>query len=171
MRRFALALIAAAAPAVLAALIAGYGIGHAQEPKAQVRAADRPPVPYTPGLGDFMSILIQPRHAKIGAAGHEENWALAGYAVKEIKQSFTRIAAVVPKWQGADLAEMIEAAMGQPTTVLDFAIKAGEPRQFGEAYQRFTAACNGCHAMTGSPFIVIKTTQASGFPNQDFKPK
>ncbi len=169
MRKPMALLIAAAGLAALAPLVAGYS--SAQDAKEEVRAADRPPVPYAPGMGDFMSILIQPRHAKIGEAGHRENWAVAGYALKEIKQSFARIAAAIPQFQGAELAETIEAAMGQPTTVLDFAIKAGEPRQFNEAYARFTAACNACHATTGHPFIVIKTTQTSGVTNQDFAPK
>jgi len=171
MPRLMLALIAAASSAVSAALVLQPASTPAQETKEDVRAADRAPVPYTPGMGDFMNILIQPRHAKLGAAGRDENWPLAGYALKEIKQSFARIAAVIPKWKDADVTEMIEAAMSQPITVLDFAIKAGEPRQFAEAYERFTAACNACHATTEHPFIVIKTTETSGFPNQEFKPK
>lgn len=171
MRRFMYALLACAALLGFAAVVARPDAGIAQSAKNEVRAADRAPVPYTPGMGDFMNLLIQPRHAKLGAAGHEENWPLAGYALKEIKQSFTRISAVVPQFEGKDVAELFEAAMSPPIAVLDFAIKAGEPRQFAEAYGRFTAGCNACHATTSRPFIVIKVTETSGIPNQNFKPK
>ena len=61
--------------------------------------------------------------------------------------------------------------MSQPLATLDFAIKAGEPRQFAESYGRLTAACNACHGTTDHSFVVIKAPDASPFPNQEFEPK
>jgi hypothetical protein len=58
-----------------------------------------------------------------------------------------------------------------PLTLTDFAIKASEPRQFAEAYARLTAGCNACHATTDHAFVVIKTPDASAFPDQEFTPK
>ena len=59
----------------------------------------------------------------------------------------------------------------QPITLVDFAIKLSEPRQFEEGYARLTAGCNACHATTDHPFVVIKAPETSAFPNQEFAPK
>jgi hypothetical protein len=64
-----------------------------------------------------------------------------------------------------------QAAVWGPLTLTDFAIKASEPRQFAEAYAGLTAACNACHATTDHAFVVIRTPDASPFPNQEFRPK
>jgi hypothetical protein len=166
MRKLVYPLIASAALAIAVAVQPEPGIAQ-QEP----RAADATPVPYNPGVGDLMTILIQPRHIKLWLAGQQENWPLAGYALKEIKQSFARIAAVVPHYRGAAVADLIETAMGQPMASLDFAIKAGEPRQFAEQYGKLTAGCNACHVSTGHPYIVIKTPDSAAFGNQEFQLK
>src|SRR5262249_3152704 len=46
------------------------------------------PAPFNPQMAALMSMLIQPRHAKLGLAGKADNWPLAGYALKELKQGF-----------------------------------------------------------------------------------
>ena len=132
MRKLIYPLIAAAAMATAVAILAPPDRG----PRA---AGDRGrPTPRRcrtiPTMGDLMSILIQPRHVKLWLAGHQENWPLAGYALKEIKQSFARIAAGMPQHNGAPVADLIETAMGSRSGSIDFAIKAGEPRQFTEQY-------------------------------------
>ena len=132
--------------------------------------ADATPAPFNPQMSALMNMLIQPRHAKLGLAGHEENWALAGYAFQELKRSFVVISRAVPRYKGLPVPDLFEAAVGPSLAVLDFAIKAGEPNQFKEAYGRLTQGCNNCHATTENPFIVIKAPDASNFPNQEFKP-
>jgi hypothetical protein len=161
-------LIASATMAAAAAVLAAPDRGMAQQ---EARPADATPVPYNPMMGDLMNILIQPRHIKLWLAGQQENWALAGYALKEIKQSFARIATGIPQLNGAPVADLIESAVGEPIGTLDFAIKAGEPRQFAENYRKLTAGCNACHASTGHPYIVIKVPDGTAFANQDFHPK
>ena len=65
-----------------------------------------------------------------------------------------------------------DVAVSAPLALLDFAIKANEPRQFGEGYARLTAGCNACHGTTDHPFVVIKAPDsAAEFSNQDFQPK
>jgi hypothetical protein len=162
MRKLTIALIAAAAVAAVAVL-ADRGMAENQfgDPDAQ-------PAPFNPQMGALMNMLIQPRHIKVGLAGQAENWPLAGYAFKELRQGFFVIAKAVPRWKGLPVPDLLDAAMTQPLTVLDFAIKAGEPRQFAEAYGRLTAACNACHATMDHPFVVIKPPDASAFPNQEF---
>jgi hypothetical protein len=168
MRKLAYALAAAVSGAIAAAAVISPGPGLAQQ---EPRAADATPVPYAPSMGDLMTILIQPRHIKLWLAGQQENWLLAGYALKEIKQSFARIAAVAPQHHGQATAELIEAAMDQPMALVDFAIKAGEPRQFAENYAKLTAGCNACHATTGHPYIVMKGPDGTAFANQEFQLK
>ena len=130
------------------------------------------PAPFNPQMSALMSMLIQPRHAKLGLAAKDENWPLAGYALKELRQGFLVISRAVPRWKGLPVPDLFDAAMTQPIALLDFAIKANEPRQFGEAYGKLTAGCNACHATTDHPFVVIKAPDsAAAFPNQDFQPK
>jgi hypothetical protein len=156
-----------AALAALAAITAFSARTSAQSPP---NAADEAPTPYVPNMGDMMHILIQPRHAKLGLAGKAENWPLAGYALKELQQGFGSISKAIPRWKGLPVPDLFEAALKQPFATLDFAVKAGDPRQFAESYDRVTAGCNACHSTTEQNFVVIKTPDASAFPNQQFEP-
>jgi hypothetical protein len=128
------------------------------------------PEPFHPHMGALMSMLIQPRHAKLGLAGQAENWALAAYSLKELKQGFAVVARTVPRFRGAPVAGLIESTVEQPLTVVDFAIKLKFRTQFNDGYAQLTAACNACHAATEHPFVVIKVPEASAFPDQDFAP-
>jgi hypothetical protein len=147
--------------------------GVAQQPAApeETRPADMAPAPFNPQLSALMNMLIQPRHAKLGLAGKAENWALAGYMFGELKQSVAVIGRAVPRWKGLPVPDLFDAALSQSFAVLDFAIKAGEPGQFGQAYDRLTQGCNNCHATMDHSYIVIKSPEGTGaFPNQEFKP-
>ena len=128
------------------------------------------PAPFNPQMAALMSMLIQPRHGKLGLAGQAENWPLAGYMFQELKAGFGVVGRAVPRWKGLPVPDLIEAAMDQHWAVLDFAIKAGEPRQFKESYEKLTTGCNNCHATTDHSFVVIKPPEASNYPNQEFKP-
>ena len=57
------------------------------------------PSPFNPQMGALMSMLIQPRHTKLGLAGNAENWPLAGYMLKELRQGFAVVAKAVPRWK------------------------------------------------------------------------
>jgi hypothetical protein len=162
-------MVAAFALAVLAAATVLSDKSAAQSPFGDPNAE---PAPFNPQMGALMGMLIAPRHAKVGLAGQAENWPLAGYALKELKQGFFVIAKAVPRWKGLPVPDLFDAAVSQPLAVLDFAVKAGEPRQFAEAYGKLTTGCNACHATTDHPFVVIKAPDAgAAFPNQDFAPK
>src|SRR5258708_464487 len=130
-------------PVVLAAMLAAFAMvgvlstrTAAQNPMGD---ADAEPAPFNPQMAAMMSMLIQPRHAKLGLAGKEENWPLAGYAFKELKQGFLVSARAVPRWKGLPVPDLFDAAVSQPMALLDFAIKAAEPRRFAEAYAPLTA--------------------------------
>jgi hypothetical protein len=147
---------------ILATLVAA---GHAQQPAPSTPSA---PVPYVLTMGDMMNTLIQPRHAKLGLAGAAGNWPLAGYALAEIRQAFAGIIKAQPKFRGYPVADLVDAALKQPLADVDDAIKQQNPKQFATAYEHLTQGCNACHASLDHPFVVIKTPDASAFPNQDF---
>ena len=136
----------------------------------QPNPADAAPAPFAPNMGDMMSILIQPRHAKLALAGKAENWVLAGYVLKELQQGFGTIAKTIPRWKALPVSELIDAALKQPFATMDLAIKAGDTRQFALSFDRITAGCNACHSTADQSFVVIKTPDASVFPNQEFEP-
>jgi uncharacterized membrane protein len=130
------------------------------------------PAGYDPGgLGDYMNILIQPRHAKLGLAGREGNWPLTAYAFKELHQSLNNTAKSIPKFRTLSVPDMFDATLGEPRKALEEAIKAKDSAKFNAAYGQLTAGCNACHTAAGMGFIVIKVPESPAFPNQDFSPK
>src|SRR5712691_5581874 len=92
--------------------------------------ANAEPAPFNPQMSALMSMLIQPRHAKLGLAGKAENWPLAAYALKELRQGFAVVSRAAPGWKGLPVPDLADAAMTQPLTLLDFAIKLRVARQF-----------------------------------------
>ncbi len=127
--------------------------------------------PYVMTMGDMMNTLIQPRHTKLGLAGKAENWALAAYATTEIRQAFTGIVKAQPKFSGMPVGELVDVAINPSLKALDAAIKQQDGKQFAAAYDQLTQGCNACHMELNHPYVVIKTPDASAFPNQDFSPK
>ena len=171
MRIRIVAIVSVAAIATFIAIGALSSRSVAQQPSG-MGDPNAEPAPFNPQMSALMSMLIQPRHAKLGLAGKQENWPLAGYMLKELKQGFVVISRAVPRWKGLPVGDLFDAAVIPPITVLDFAVKANEPRQFAEAYEKLTAGCNACHSTTDHPFVVIKAPDsAAAFPNQDFAPK
>lgn len=155
---------------LLAAPAAGSALAQSSPvPPAAIEPAAT--APYAMTLGDMMNTLIQPRHAKLGLAGKAQNWALAQYELVVIRQSFGGIVKAVPKFRGLPVGELVNAALSRPLDAVDAAIKAQDPQKFAAAYAQLTAGCNACHAAADHPYVVIKTPDASVFPNQDFAPR
>ena len=125
---------------------------------------------YRPGLGDLMTMTVQPRHLKLGLAGQEKNWAYAKYELHELEESFERVAHVWPKWREVAIADTILATTKEPMEAVEAAVKAGDAAKFADAYGRLTATCNACHQSSNVGMIVIQVPKASPFANQDFRP-
>src|SRR5262245_8980216 len=121
MRKFMFLLMSFAALAAFIGIATLTGRGLAQQ-QPEVRPADAEPQPFNPQMSAMMSMIIQPRHAKLGLAGQAENWALAGYMFKELKLGFGVVGRAIPRWKGLPVPDLIEAAMDQHWAVLDFAI-------------------------------------------------
>jgi hypothetical protein len=137
-------------------------------PQAAPQTTPMPPVPYVMTMGDMMNTLVQPRHLKLGIAGHAGNWPLAAYALVEIRQTFAGIAKAQPKFRGYPVADLADAALKEPLAAVDDAIKQQNAKKFATAYDQLTQGCNACHSSLDHPFVVIKVPDASVFPNQDF---
>jgi hypothetical protein len=163
-----LALIAAAA----AGLLAGGASGIAQQPAPPATSPQggATAASYVMTMGDVMNTLIQPRHIKLGLAGHAENWPLAQYAAAEIRQAFAGIAKAQPKFAGMPVGELVDVAVIPPLNALDSAIKQQDAQKFAAAYGALTQGCNACHMELNHAYVVIKAPDASAFPNQEFAP-
>ena len=123
-------LLAGSAAAIL--LIAAHGVGVTQEPQLhvpQLAPQPSPPAPYAMTMGDMMNTLVQPRHLKLGIAGHAGNWPLAAYALVEIRQTFAGIIKAQPKFRGYPVADLVDAALKQPLAAVDDAITAARPEE------------------------------------------
>jgi hypothetical protein len=157
-------LLSLGAAAMILALLSGGGAVSQNGPPPSL--TDTPP--YVMTMGDMMNAFVQPRHAKLGSAGAAGNWPLAAYALAEIRQTFAGIIKAQPRFRGMPVAELFDAALGQPLRAVDAAIKERNPEKFAAAYDQLTQGCNACHASVDHPFVVIKPPDASAFPNQDF---
>ena len=129
-----------------------------------------PPAAYRPGLGDLMTMTVQPRHLKVGLAGQEQNWPYVRYELHELEESLERVARQWPKWREVDIAGLVVGSTKEPMAAIDEAAKAGDATRFNEAYGRLTAACNSCHQSANVAMIVIQAPKGSPFTNQDFRP-
>ena len=139
-----------------------------QTPKASTSDQDRPSS-YVPGLGEFMG-RIQVDHAKLWLAGEARNWELAGYELGELKEVFSDVQDLVPRYHNIPVGDMIDAIITGTVTELEGAIAARDFSKFSASFDGLTAACNSCHQAANRAFIVIRRPAQSNFSNQDFSP-
>ncbi|HUA51706.1 MAG TPA: hypothetical protein VMB81_06055 [Candidatus Sulfotelmatobacter sp.] len=156
MRRYRTSMVILACLAALAAVV------------APTRAASPPA--WHPGLGDLMTMAVQPRHIKLAAAGREKNWIYAAYELGEIKEAFDDVARSVPVWESMPIATMIRSLTKAPLVALGEAIKSADPSRFEAAYGKLTDACNSCHQAANHGMIVIRVPDTVPFSDQDFRP-
>lgn len=129
-----------------------------------------PPSAYRPGLGDLMTMTVQPRHTKLALAAQAKNWTYAAYELHELEEAFDRAARVWPEFRSAPITEMVRAVVDGPMADLAQAIKSADSKRFTAAYNELTDACNACHQATNRGFVVIRTPTVSSFPDQNFSP-
>jgi hypothetical protein len=126
-------------------------------------------VPFNPSMGDLMNTLVQPRHAKLGLIGHEQNWVLAAYEHHQLKDALINISKWRPRFRNMSVPELVETMTGEPLKALDEAIQAHDSGKFTEAFGRLTAGCNACHTALGHAFVIIQPPEQSYFANQVFR--
>jgi hypothetical protein len=157
------ALSAAAVGAVLVTLAMPI-LGVAQTPPTS-----EPPPPYRPGLGDLMTMTVQPRHLKLGIAGREKNWSYAAYEHHQLEEALERVARYWPQWRRLPIADMMSSVTKAPMSALSQAIKSADAQAYGIAFRQLTDGCNSCHQAANVGVNVIVVPDAATFPNQDFR--
>ncbi|MFL6303966.1 MAG: hypothetical protein ACJ72H_10520 [Candidatus Sulfotelmatobacter sp.] len=157
-------ILSMAALSVVLAIVAIPILGVAQTPTNQ----PAPPL-YRPGVGDLMTMTVQPRHLKLGLAGREKNWAYASYEHHQLEEALDRVARSWPQWRQFPIADMMTSVAKEPMAALLQAIKTADSGAYTTAYKQLTDACNSCHQATNVGVNVIVVPNASTFPNQDFR--
>jgi hypothetical protein len=156
---------------VLAFFILMAAAGHFVSSRVDAQTASLPPLasPFNPSFGDLMNTLVQPRHAKLGLIGREQNWILAAYEIHQLKAALTNIGIWRPRFRDHSVSELMEAMTGKPIQSLEAAVQAGDSGQFAKAYDRLTEGCNSCHTALGHGYVVIQIPDQSYFANQAFR--
>jgi hypothetical protein len=118
---------------------------------------------YKPGFGEFMS-GIQMHHAKLWFAGTNNNWPLAEFEMKEIREALDDVRKYNTDRPETSNLGLIDPAMDS----LDHAIQAHNPTYFRNSFQLLTNSCNECHRETNHAFNVITLPLSSPVSNQRF---
>jgi hypothetical protein len=90
---------------VAATALAAAGAHRSSEAQQSQGAA--PDTPFMPSLADLMA-LTQWRHLKLAYSGIVSNWPLAGYELRQIRQSFPAAAQLYPVLERVPLARLIK---------------------------------------------------------------
>jgi hypothetical protein len=132
-------------------------------------AQSQPKEPFTPGLGEIMT-LQQMRHLKLWFAARAGNWALAEYELDELKEGFEDIVKYYPTKDDVPTGPMATAIIEKEVAELNKAIEAKKFKPFAAAFDKLTASCNACHQSSKKPFIVVQIPMSNPYANQSFKP-
>jgi hypothetical protein len=130
-----------------------------------------PTEPYTPGLGELMT-LQQMRHTKLWLAGEAGNWNLAAYEVKELGEGFDDILKYHPTHEESPVApkDAIPRMVSAPVADLRAVVERKDAVTFEQAFDTLTKACNDCHQATNFSFNVVQRPTTNPYPNQVFAP-
>jgi hypothetical protein len=137
-------------------------------PAALAQSAPPQPDLYRPGLGDLMTMTVQPRHIKLLLGGHGENWVYARYELHELQEAFDRAVRVWPRYKGLPLAGMVDAIVKGPMEEVGKAIDDRDKIAFDAGYEKLTEGCNACHQAANVGQVVIRVPSVSSFPDQHF---
>lgn len=121
---------------------------------------------YKPGFGELMT-GVQAHHSKLWFAGKNQNWDLAGFEVKEIKEILEDIHQYQKERKESQFMEMLDPALDS----VEYAVSKRDPGLFKKTYTSLTRSCNECHQVTDFGYNIVKIPDTSPFTNQDFKIK
>jgi len=120
---------------------------------------------YKPDFGEFM-IDIQVHHSKLWFAGKNQNWNLANFEVKKMKETIDDLV----KYQSQRKEITIMGMLDRSLDSVRVAIEEKDMPQFKTTYGYLTNTCNICHRSYDVGFNVIKIPESSPFSNQEFQP-
>ena len=118
-------------------------------------------------LGQQM-LMIQIRHARLWAAGEDENWLLAQFQLAELNEALDDVveqngdhAALQPQKLSVVLPAIMKPAVAQLRT----AINDGSKSEFERAYDGLSNACSSCHKAADHGFLVIQRPRTPTLDN------
>lgn len=118
---------------------------------------------YTPGFGEFMT-NIQIHHAKLWFAGENQNWPLADFELKEIKETIDDL----KKFQSGRKETQMVIMLNPVLDSVNLAIEEKNPALFKQTFTSLTNTCNTCHKLVNFAFNQVKVPDSPPFSNQDF---
>jgi hypothetical protein len=156
---------------VAVALVAAFGCSTPASPPSPPETASAAAGPYTPGLGEIMS-LQQMRHAKLWFAGEAQNWDLASYELDELGEGFDDAVRFHPthKDSPVPLGEVVPNMGTALVAEVRKAVDAKDTAAFERAFDGLTAGCNNCHQATNFAFNRVRRPTTNPYPNQQFEP-
>jgi hypothetical protein len=119
---------------------------------------------YKPGLGEIMA-SIQMHHAKLWFSGINDNWKLAEYEVKELKERIEQAKNIETDRPEMKDIPIIYAALDSIT----IAVINKNQNAFKSTYSLLTNTCNTCHKAVNFEFNVVTIPTTLPVSNQDFK--
>lgn len=121
---------------------------------------------YVPRLGDIMT-TAQTRHQKLWFAGKAQNWELAAFELRLLKESLVEAAVL---YSGIPISNV--TTLEAPLQSVSDAITAKDGKKFAKAAGDLTEGCNACHRSMKRSFIVMKVpAELQPFGNQVFPPQ
>lgn len=149
----------------------GQGCREAPAAVAPTPVVRTPTAPYSPGLGELMS-LNQMRHVKLWFAGEGGNWKLAAYELDELKEGLDDVARYHPEHKDSPvpIGEAVEKIMTEPLAEVGRAVEKRDRAGFVRAYDALTDGCNRCHQATNFGFNVVQRPTSNPYSNQVFAP-
>jgi hypothetical protein len=133
--------------------------------------ADPPPKEPAPQLryGELMS-EVGHRFETMGRAVKAHRYELAAFELDELEEVFDEDLphAERPKVPTeVNLDGLADAFRKTHPPELDDALKAHNQAAFAKAFARAAETCNGCHKVTGHPYIEVPGTPGSAVPRMD----
>ena len=118
---------------------------------------------YTPGFGEFMT-AIQAHHSKLWFAGKSQNWKLAAFEIKEIRETLDAIKQYETARPETKTISMMMPALERTEN----AISQKNDVLFTGSFVNLTNTCNNCHLENNFEFNVVKIPATNVFSNQEF---
>jgi len=128
-------------------------------------------------ISELMNEAMQVHHTKLWLAARANNWPLASYELKKIKNTFSQLKELIVqvqtasiRWQRAPVGEMLRTVDANIKD-LEHAVTTKNSAGLETAYRALTATCNACHVRAQEPQIKIIVPQdATGaFLDQEFR--
>jgi hypothetical protein len=120
-------------------------------------------------LASYMTHLQRHSH-KLGLSIQAKNKPLAEFYLTELGEMFEIIQRKFPQYEGVQVAALSKAMIDPAKPALSKALAASDWPGATTAYDKYLAACNGCHQAAQHPFVKIVAPTGNPF-NQSFATK